>query len=299
MNAVIISAAYWYDAQQLRPFLRSAKKNIPFARVVLLRDRHDPEFASTIQSFNPRAEVYVPADSPARRVFWRATRKSPKLSPLISGIQNALRLSPQSWPFRHLHTMFLPIASSRYAYALSIVRNASQDRVLLCDSRDVVFQANPFEDLDDRLHCGEESILIGNCPINSKWMHSVYSEAVFNEIARHPVLCSGVTLGSKKTVTAYLNSMVSEMLNIAGRLYFAPGYDQAVHNKLLRLDCANTLKSSKNGGPLIATLHYSSLDEFGFDDSSGLSTKNGGSVKIVHQYDRNAMLKHWFETKYA
>ena len=91
-----------------------------------------------------------------------------------------------------------------------------------------------------------------------------------------------------KAVTAYLNSMVSEMLAIAEHLYFTPGYDQAVHNKLLWLDHTDTFESSQNGDPLIATLHYSSLNEFDFDDSSGLSIKNGGPVKIVHQYDRNA-----------
>lgn len=294
MNASVISAAFWYKPEQLRAFLRSAKEHIPFARIILLCERHDKSFARAVRQLNPATEIHVPADSLLRRILWRATGQSARFGERISRLQTALHRPAGPW----FHALFLHIALARYVYALSLLRKDSSDFALVSDSRDVVFQSNPFEGIGECLVTGEEPISIGACPINSGWMRTVYGQPMLDQLAAWPVLCSGVTLGPLPILRQYLSAMVAEMMRLAPQLYFTAGYDQAIHNKLLRLAAPAPLRISPNGLRHIATLHYSKLDEFQFDPEAGLLTRDGHPVSIVHQYERDPAMKEWFARRY-
>lgn len=294
MNATVISAAFWYDPERLRLFLCSAKEHLPFARVILLCERHDRNLARAVRAFNPEAEVYVPKDSLPRRVLWRLTQQSAGFCAGVARLQSTLGLRTPRW----FHALFLHVALARYFYALILLEENSSEYVLLCDSRDVVFQRNPFKGADGRLVTGEEAIKIMDCPINSRWIRKVYGKSMVERLGRHRVLCSGVTYGPWETARKYLEAMVTETARLAPALYFQDGYDQAIHNKLLRIDTPTPLRISACGTRHVATLHYSKIREFRIDPEAGLLTTEGEPVAIVHQYDRHPKLKTWFAQRY-
>jgi len=202
--------------------------------------------------------------------------------------------------FRLLKSSQFHVALARYFWAKSFLDelDTKPDMVLLADSRDVFFQGDPFEDDQEFIVCGEESIVIGKCPINSHWIEYTYEEKVLEELEKKPVLCSGVTLGRFDDVIAYTRIMVSEMEKKTHKLIGRNGLDQAIHNKILYVDKPIPYQKSRNGDELIATLGYSDLGEFLFGETRGLLTKEGRLVKIVHQYDRHETLAEWIRGAY-
>ena len=138
---------------------------------------------------------------------------------------------------------------------------------------------------------------MSGCPFNKTWYHKVYGEQGLKEIENFPILCSGVTGGPSQAVFSYLEAMCSEILRVGSRMVHLNGYDQAVHNHLLRQGplTEHITLCGEDSSDLV-TMHYACLNELQILED-GLMRKNGSVISIVHQYDRHSSLEEAINKK--
>jgi len=163
------------------------------------------------------------------------------------------------------------------------------DYVLLCDSRDVLFQRNPENYTFDKnvdLYLFEEEVFIKEEPCNKKWvteLGNVLNIDIIGEIGHKPVLCAGTTIVSKKSIHHYLKQMClilsDKTMNIDSNL------DQAVHNYLYYYGLLSpyTTKVLSNGDNLVNTVGEGLKQ---INDQNLIVNKANDVSYIVHQYDR-------------
>jgi hypothetical protein len=200
----------------------------------------------------------------------------------------------------------------RYWAALEYLRikrdRHASGRVLLADSRDVIFQRDPFTipaDHSRPLDVFIEDYLrtFGNSGINQGHVVPCFGADAVRRIfltPPRPVSCSGVTLGSYDAVVAYLDVMWSEMM-LPRYSAQCLQHDQAFHNYLLwsgRLSRATrgVRAHSNEEGPVttIGWPQHLYRDRFG-----RVLNRKGAVVHIVHQYDRRKRLVSSLGARYA
>jgi hypothetical protein len=163
----------------------------------------------------------------------------------------------------------------------------TSDYVLLCDSRDVLFQRNIETyslDLTNDIYCFAEDVKIKNETFcTTHWLleiEELLSEKFMDSIKENMVICAGTTLLKVNTLKDYINLMCEILIkyNIKNNL------DQGIHNYLIyRNKLKNTkVKILENKDNLVNTVGFGSK-----------KIKNGKIVNdldeisyIVHQYDR-------------
>ena len=170
------------------------------------------------------------------------------------------------------------------------------DNVLLCDSRDIYFQGNPFEfNYKGPINFFLEDYQIKDCPYNSNWLIKTYGKAAFDDISDKTILCSGTVLGSSKEIKEYLSLLKKYSSDFKYKkkfkyfITFRPdpegrGCEQGhanylVHNKIIK----DYYLYTNSGGP-IATVFY--LKKIIFDNESRLINDTGKPYLLVHQYDK-------------
>lgn len=181
-------------------------------------------------------------------------------------------------------------------------------RVLLADSRDVVFQRDPFTipaDPHRPLDLFMEDYLrnFANSGINQGHVVPCFGGDAVRRVLLSPpraVSCSGVTLGSHSAIVAYLEAMWNEMT----RPHYSAQclqHDQAFHNWLLwtgRLSQAvgGVRALSNEEGPVttIGWPQHLYRDRFG-----RVLNRRGELVHVVHQYDRRKRLVASLGARYA
>ncbi|WP_458095337.1 hypothetical protein [Roseomonas sp. WA12] len=198
-------------------------------------------------------------------------------------------------PFTAIHTMAMSMNSSRmYRYldalaeaALNLSDDELPGRVLLTDTRDVVFQADPFAALGTsrlRFHLEEPPNLAGS-PINSDWLVRALGPEVVAEIGHHPVSCAGTLLGTAEAVFEYL-CIMGRMLADVPPEHRHSGVDQAVHNAILWRGLVAGAESVPNGQDVL-TIPAGGLGSLAVRDGHRLRDADGRLIAVVHQYDRD------------
>ena len=190
----------------------------------------------------------------------------------------------------------------RYYHYLNILERKQYKNILLCDSRDIYFQADPFKyEYKGNINFFLESKIIKNCQFNSNWIVKTYGEKIFDEISKNTIVCSGTTLGKYDQIKHYLKLMCDQSKNFKykKRLRYlltfrrdkeGRGSDQAYANYISHKNLIeNSYFYSNESGP-IATVYY--LKKINFNKNSQLLNSNNEPYVIVHQYD-----KRWDEFK--
>jgi hypothetical protein len=306
-KTLVISAATGYTPKQIRPFLESLYQYCPETLVVLIVMPELEEYQEEFLKFNKNTSLYMIRNilstndlvQKVLNTIYRSLRKIGFSDVIFNKLLNYIPVE------NHLKREFIKasfyIPLSRYFFAQELILEKYKDaeKILLSDSRDVFFQADPFVGLDQKLFTGLENIKVKDCNINKVWLERLYSYHELENIFDEPVLCSGVTLGQRDAILDYLETMC---LSLSQRLISAAcrhGLDQGIHNWILRTTNHVEVELIPNGHPLIATLHHFTNDMFIFDENQGLLTKDLELVKIVHQYDRHKFLQSWIKEKYS
>ena len=190
----------------------------------------------------------------------------------------------------------------RYYAALEYLQQQQQQsqatkrgRVLLADSRDVVFQRDPFTIAPDPLRPLDVFLEdyfrdFGNSGINQGHVTPCFGESLVKRTflsPPRPVSCSGVTMGSRDAVIKYLKLMWNEMRDPR---YSAQCllHDQAFHNYLLWTGQLSPTRAFSNEEGPVTTIGW---PEHLYRDRYGrVLNRNGEVVHIVHQYDRRKRL---------
>jgi hypothetical protein len=86
------------------------------------------------------------------------------------------------------------------------------DRVIHCDSYDVFFQGDPFQNLvpHDRILLIRENLLISSCDWNSHWLKRCYGNDTWYLIRDYNVICTGLISGNAKEYLRLINVMMEQ-----------------------------------------------------------------------------------------
>ncbi|MEC7136982.1 MAG: hypothetical protein VXW51_04435 [Pseudomonadota bacterium] len=192
------------------------------------------------------------------------------------------------------------IQFKRYEIFLDYLKEKNFDRILLCDSRDVYFQKNPFDfNYHSKINFFLEDFKIKDCPYNSNWIIKTYGKNEYDKISNNTILCSGTVLGDKNKIIEYLKLInvhikkykYKKKLKYLLTLRVDPegrGCDQGHANFIVHKELIKGKNFYKNNEGPFATVFY--LKEIKFDDNSKLLNKFGKPYLLVHQYD-----KRWSE----
>jgi hypothetical protein len=293
-SSVILGAACGYSVEQLNPFLTSLSSAAPKSQLVLFTNKKIDKslyFGKTLST----GDMY----------FRNLLRKLPRGTRLASGLLLSVgRYTKSLLPFGEiLCQAAFGVAIARYFWYRKWLEDnpgPPDQPILLTDTRDVVFQQDPFQKMrHNKMFCGAEPILLGKCGANSRWYETAYGKEALKSIEDKPVLCSGVIGGPRELVSKYLGIMCREICDIGHQILWSSGFDQALHNHLLRnTDIGNYFILEPWDGDRLTTMHYAMLSDFHLNEKDELTTKQGSIVSVVHQYDRHEALKHWVNRRW-
>lgn len=203
-----------------------------------------------------------------------------------------------------------PVHNTRYiAYRHFLANNDQYQNIFLADTKDVVFQTNVFDNLPDEfLFLFQEDSNFkfkDDVYANSYWLYTAYGNDVLYSFLEENVICSGTILGSYKEIVNLLELVNQEFYKV--KQSNPEGFkttilDQAVVNYLgRRVINSNPNLRIKSNGDVIATVGVTLNNEISKDQV----TINGSNLMlnnlypaIIHQYDRNEVLKNIFDTKF-
>jgi hypothetical protein len=163
--------------------------------------------------------------------------------------------------------------------------------VFLTDARDVVFQGNPFHDLDpDKLHTflQTKAETYGLENVDTQWFRAVFGQHALEHVKGKIATCCGTTTGGYAPMMEYLAQMSACIL--AHRL---TPLDQAIHNKIVYSDYPQDLLAfHDNDAGVVLTLGGMSSNDFELDEN-GLRIQ-GRLIPVIHMYDRIDVTKAYF-----
>lgn len=171
------------------------------------------------------------------------------------------------------------------------------DQILICDIRDVMFQNHPFKGSSNKdLEFFEEPCLFKNCSANWPWVGGIYGQEGMSLVENHFVICSGTTMGTRKGISKYIETMIDEITRIrnTGRSLYQ-GEDQPIHNVLIYKESFTDFVIHKNGQGPITTIHHQ--QQLTFDRKGRLLNQDGTPTPVIHQWDRADACKIILETQ--
>lgn len=282
-----------YTFEQLRPFVVSLRNSGYRGDVVLFHQRVD---RATLAQLNAHGIQTV------------AYRTLPGIFP-HGRLRRAAALAMRAyhtvkWPFyRHLYHLFLHSVRVRFRlYQRYLAQHGQRYRhVLLTDTRDVLFQADPFSDLPkgDILFF-EESFPIA-LSSTAGWLQRHLGQAVHDRLASHITICSGTTIGTPDALSWYCTQYLERMLG-ARRQDLHNG-DQALHNALVYEgleDMPFSARRCPNGeGPVYTLTRRMDPGQFAWSTDGALLGTSGRPTPIVHQYDRHPQIMERLLRRFA
>ena len=242
---LVIGAAFNYTAQKTYPFVKS------------LRSHYDGKVVFLTQNVDEETEL-----------FYREHRIDQFKVPDSLNMEyiNVIR-------FEFFHRYLNSIDSSEY------------DKVLIIDTRDVIFQSDPFANTDlSNIYFYAEPELIGACSTNSAWYRHLYGDEGLRDVRNKLIVCGGSILGKKKSIINFIEIFWDEFLRLMENSKSFGSCDQAIINHI-----AHKVITEKIIGQTfhsnVATLHHAK--KFEFNTKGQLLNRCGLPTPIVHQYDRH------------
>jgi hypothetical protein len=175
----------------------------------------------------------------------------------------------------------------------TIKENPQWERIILVDTRDMVFQSNLDKFfVDDDLHVQQESIYILQDPaFNTQGVLQSWGQSVLDEIGHRPVLNSGSIWGGRDA----LISLIQNMYSCGAK----PNCDQHALMMLIHRGIIPAIQH-ENDGNWFWTMACT-MDEHVFSDGLVSLKKNLAVPPVVHQYDRPSRdpLKQQIQDYYA
>lgn len=309
-KSLIITTSFGYKPTDLAPFINSARLNSPSSDLLFFCSAGDVEALRGLEKKhgqiilrpipNPpviikgRARYIRLASRKFRRASLAAAQKIIRSNHEI-GIETDSTLAKSTCQLHFLIRRFFWARQSLIDRSL-----ADYDNIMLCDSRDVLIQSDPFCEINGHLTSGEEINHVGECSINRGWIKKAYGTSILSQLERSKIICAGVTLGSRDNILKYLNSFCTESLSLIDRhsTSYLPNLDQAIHNKILRLSKElNPFLTKPNGH--ISTVGCYQESAIAFDSNKKQVIIDGCKPAIIHQYDRSKSLSEFANTHYG
>jgi hypothetical protein len=189
-------------------------------------------------------------------------------------------------PFRFCADILL----ARYAYFLWYLRRNPAAQILIADSRDTLFQSDPFaEPLDDGIHYFTEANEIRlRHHVTRDWIGWAFSPEAARLLADRPCICTGTMFGRGDRIVSLLVMILSLAAIPRFAQVYSFGIDQAIVNYAAHFDLLGSARVLENFG-IVATLglvNPSAIRLIG----EKVVNPDGSASPIVHQYDRHPVL---------
>ena len=291
-DTLVMGAAVGYTRDRIAPFLVSLRRSGYRGDVLLLVDRtlaaqsDDPLF-SDVQL------LAVPQWLATRLKLFGRSRRA-RLLPFYRALNAVAWIGARGGiragllPVR-LAGLLLPPTESRFLFFHDFLRRRSYRRLLLTDTRDVLFQRDPFAQLDcDGLLVSFEApaLRLSDEPHNERWIRLAFGERGLAAVGSRRIACSGVTAGNGTAMARYLTAMTTALLRMPLRAVGESGVDQGIHNYLLWTGALGEVRSLEPLASAVATLGAMADADLHFDAAGRLLNRDGSIPAVVHQYDR-------------
>jgi hypothetical protein len=205
----------------------------------------------------------------------------------------------------------MPIHVERFIHIYDYLKNNEYRYVVTTDVRDVIFQKNPIEFIennikDKNLLFASESMLYKHETWGNKNLFKTFGDYIYNDFKNEEIYNVGVLAGKGSAVRDIA-------LNIFITAYRGgtPICDQSTFNVMIACspykETSLYLKSKDAWAAQIGTLNDpKKLDEFKefllekepIIQDNKILTPEGEEFYIVHQYDRNKLMKHIVEGRF-
>jgi len=193
-------------------------------------------------------------------------------------------------------------ALARLEYYLDILKDlpTSIDQLLLVDSRDVVFQADPFAEFPQN----DLTIFAENDDtsswtirtINGRWAWAMLPGTLRQSLQGKPIVNGGVIAGTP----AGIERMCRAKLNIA-----LTTHEWTKHTTGLDNISTNLIAHSRMAGPCTVVANHQFVanvyrnTEMAIDSDGAISIQGGPPCPVVHMYDRRAELLAHVNNRYG
>lgn len=185
-----------------------------------------------------------------------------------------------------------------------------QSRLFLLDSKDLVFQLNPFkqvpQNIEKKIMVFEESEKIGNDPDNRLWLRTGHPERQYLfRLGRRPAVCAGTIVGGQAAIETFGRAMMQQWDSSQCTIY---GCDQGhvnflVHgNFLVQSPNIEEVMIGKFGKSFVMSLRLyiqqskKDMRKSGIMEDGKIMNKEGKIAAIVHQFDKDTdWLKTFFD----
>lgn len=247
MKTLVLGAAYGYRPSDLAPFVISLRRHY-HGDVLFITDTLDQEFTDFYNSYNI----------------------------ITFELEDVLN---DRWNMQF----------KRFELYKQLLEDTFTDseRILLTDTRDVIFQDDPFSYLPvAELEFFLEPQLYSKCACNGNWIKERYGDSEYESLKESWIICSGTTMGSRLGILNYIDTMINEIANQPPELQIL---DQPVHAHLIYQGKFPNYHLYHNGEGAVATLHHQMV--LNLDRQGQLLNKNGEPTPVIHQWDRMGRLK--------
>ncbi len=246
---LIVGAASNYRPEQLRPFVESLRATGYAGDVII-----------TLNFWNWRLQSYL-----------RRFRVTPYLS----------------WSTRRVHG---PAATHRYDFYERIARQnlARYDEMMVTDTRDVLFQRDPFADLGSsacHYYLEHPSMTIGEEPTNARWTKLFLPAEQAAALVRYRISCCGIVMGGMAEMNVYLARMAADLRAVPFADRRRGGADTSLHQRLVYL-AGGVPGVVVENNVHVATMGLEPAATYLVGDDGVVRTAGGHVPAILHQYDR-------------
>ena len=286
---IVITVAAKYREEQIRPFLASLRHFSSGTFLKLIVDQRRPEFEQAVQAWFPSCSFHLLPPAPLRD-FALKRKWAASIFKRLSRWSRSRRFGRRLLKINYLRHIVIR--------DLLEAANVGDARILLCDSRDLVFQADPFGGQWPSLWSCEEDKRLEECTLNSAWFKRVGGEAALQNNKHQHIVCAGVIGGTTTAIKRYLQQSSKIVEEIAPIIPLTDG-DQGIHNNLVRLHPELGFTVLPNGGPLCANVGYTPASELVVEGASVRLRDCKDTPAILHQYDRHPNLTELINTRWA
>lgn len=281
---LILGLAEGYPVAQIAPFVVSLRRTGYTGDVVFFVRNISMELREFLTGHQVKLINYRRLDTPGIR-FIREF--------FLKFIRTYMRLTGREMPFTAfiVQRVWHCMAARFYLYRcyLNRIECAHYDCVMITDVRDVVFQRDPFEGMPDGEFLAFEehsSLRLADQRENALWIKSMFGEAVLNDLGNHPVICAGVSMGTLSGMKRYL----AEMTQILALHHEPFGYDQGVHNFILRKSRVDGAQIFPFGKGIVMHLATAPQAAVIYDSEDNILNSDARPCNTIHQYDRHARI---------
>jgi len=208
------------------------------------------------------------------------------------------------------HIASNPVVVDRFFHMWDFFNNIKQDydRVISTDIRDIIFQKDPFNWLDD--HLGEHLLIASSEGLKYQYEtwgiknnEDSYGKTIAKSMLNNIIINAGVFGGNVKFIkdlclVNYLMSFGSDVHNPDQAMYNLLLGTELIKDKIKLTTSADTFAAQL--GVIMEDRYHKNISEKRPSIKENLVINDRQEIyAIVHQYDRNASLKRYYDNKYA